>query len=276
MCLPPLTHPRSAQQPREQERTSSSENEELVFSSDGEKSPADNILENSTSPHRKAVDSLESRLSGLIQKQNKATRSEQSEDKNNLVDTKVTSVDHHNHLASGVDIRKDLLHLSSVHEETRKLTTSRKGDVNLDSTIEAHIPQPPSSSSKSKNRIKGDISIENLKEVLAKPAITSTSRSRDTMLESLRETFGRPTASTRHSGKKEFTLESLSTSEARAMSGLLRQASLEKIGSSHIGNFVASSSKTRLSSNYPISAAGVPDGRITTPEGRLVVSYCSH
>jgi hypothetical protein len=30
--------------------------------------------------------------------------------------------------------------------------------------------------------------------------------------------------------RKEFTLESLSTSEARAMSGLLRQASLEKIG----------------------------------------------
>lgn len=53
------------------------------------------------------------------------------------------------------------------------------------------------------------------------------------------------------------------------MSGLLRQASLEKIGSSRIGNFVSSGSKSRLS-NYGLGSSGLQDGRITTPEGRLV------
>jgi hypothetical protein len=122
------------------------------------------------------------------------------------------------------------------------------------------------STSKAKQLLNNDITIENLKEVLGRPNTSS----RDLMLESLQETFGRPTTSSRYKGmerRKEFTLESLSTSEARAMSGLLRQASLEKIGSSRIGNFTGS--KSRLG-NYSIGPS-VQDGRITTPEGRLVV-----
>jgi len=121
-------------------------------------------------------------------------------------------------------------------------------------------------STKAKQLLNNDITIENLKEVLGRPNTSS----RDLMLESLQETFGRPTTSSRYKGmerRKEFTLESLSTSEARAMSGLLRQASLEKIGSSRIGNFTGS--KSRLG-NYSIGPS-VQDGRITTPEGRLVV-----
>ena len=45
-----------------------------------------------------------------------------------------------------------------------------------------------------------------------------------------------PTTSSKHSGekRKEFALESLSTRETHAMSGLLQQASIEKIGSSRI------------------------------------------
>lgn len=91
------------------------------------------------------------------------------------------------------------------------------------------------------------------------------------VLDNLRDTFMRPTTSSRYSGRerrKEFALESLSSSEARAMSGILRQASIEKIGSSHIGNFVSSASKSRLS-NYSLSNAH-QDGRIPTPETRLV------
>ena len=55
------------------------------------------------------------------------------------------------------------------------------------------------------------------------------------------------------------------------MSGLLRQASLEKIGSSRIGNFVPSGSKSRLS-NYAFGSPALGEGRIASPDGRLLVS----
>ncbi|KAK7507731.1 hypothetical protein BaRGS_00000696 [Batillaria attramentaria] len=79
--------------------------------------------------------------------------------------------------------------------------------------------------------------------------------------------FSRPTTSARFHGldrRKEFALESLSTGEARTMSGILRQASIEKLGSSHIGSIVSSASKSRLGS-YCIQEARIP-----TPESRLV------
>lgn len=65
--------------------------------------------------------------------------------------------------------------------------------------------------------------------------------------------------------RKEFALEGLSSSEARTMSGILRQASIEKIGSSHIGSIVGSASKSRLT-NFCIPESG----RISTPENRMV------
>ena len=77
-----------------------------------------------------------------------------------------------------------------------------------------------SASSKTKQLLKNDLTIENIKEVLGRPNTSS----RDIMLESLQETLGRPpTTTSRYKGlerRKEFTLESLSSSEARAMSGL--------------------------------------------------------
>lgn len=147
-------------------------------------------------------------------------------------------------------------------DETLPVTRSAsKKDTKSETSKDTAKP----STSKTKQLLKNDLTIENLKEVLGRPNTSS----RDLMLESLQETFGRPTTSSRYKGlerRKEFTLESLSTSEARAMSGLLRQASLEKIGSSRIGNFTGS--KSRLG-NYSLGPS-VQDGRITTPEGRLV------
>ncbi|KAL8591350.1 hypothetical protein ACOMHN_052616 [Nucella lapillus] len=79
--------------------------------------------------------------------------------------------------------------------------------------------------------------------------------------------FSRPATSTRFHGldhrRKEIALESLSTGEARTMSGILRQASIEKLGTSHIGSLVSSASKSRMG-NYCIQEARIP-----TPEGRL-------
>lgn len=151
--------------------------------------------------------------------------------------------------------KKDLLgHFSSVSGEVsvspRPVTSSKIKDVTLENLRES---LKPPSSSKGKNKVKGDL-----------------------FLESLRETLGQSSSLSRHSSldkRKEFTLESLSTSEARAMSGLLRQASLEKVGSSRIGNVtVTSASRNRVTGNYTLGNSTFQDGRITTPEGRLVVS----
>lgn len=69
------------------------------------------------------------------------------------------------------------------------------------------------------------------------------------------DAFLRPGTTSR---RKEFALEGLSSSEARAMSGILRQASIEKIGS-------ISPSKSRLG-NYCSSIQET--GGISTPESR--------
>lgn len=148
--------------------------------------------------------------------------------------------------------KKDLRHISSLSGEVpaspRPVTSNKIKDVTLENLRES---LKPPSSSKGKNKIKGDL-----------------------FLESLRETLGQSSSLSRHSSldkRKEFTLESLSTSEARAMSGLLRQASLEKVGSSRIGNVtVTSASRNRVTGNYTLDNSTFQDGRITTPEGRLV------
>ena len=150
--------------------------------------------------------------------------------------------------------KKDLLHFSSLTGEVssspRPVTSSKIKDVTLENLRES---LKPPNSSKGKSKVKGDL-----------------------FLESLRETLGQSSSLSRHSSldkRKEFTLESLSTSEARAMSGLLRQASLEKVGSSRIGNVtVTSASRNRVTGNYTLGNSTFQDGRITTPEGRLVVS----
>ena len=150
--------------------------------------------------------------------------------------------------------KKDLLRFSGISGEVsaspRPLTSNKIKDVTLENLRET---LKPPSTSKGKPKVKGDI-----------------------FLESLRETLGQSSSLSRHSSldkRKEFTLESLSTSEARAMSGLLRQASLEKVGSSRIGNVtVTSANRNRVTGNYTLGNSTFQDGRITTPEGRLVVS----
>lgn len=177
-------------------------------------------------------------------------------DEKSLIDSAATNCDSGSLSVTPANIKQDLLRLSSQAEEgatgtSRPVTSNRIKDVTLDNLRESL--RPPNSS-KGKSRVKTDY----------------------TLFDSLRETLGASSSMSRHSSlekRKEFTLESLSTSEARAMSGLLRQASLEKVGSSRIGNVtVTSASRNRVTGNYMLGNSTFPDGRITTPEGRLVVS----
>ncbi|CAG5128449.1 unnamed protein product, partial [Candidula unifasciata] len=77
------------------------------------------------------------------------------------------------------------------------------------------------------------------------------------------DSFLRPATTAR---RKDFTLGGLNSSETCAMSGILRQASIEKIGSSHIGSIVNSASKSRLGGYGGVQESG----RISTPENHLL------
>ncbi|PVD38525.1 hypothetical protein C0Q70_01141 [Pomacea canaliculata] len=107
--------------------------------------------------------------------------------------------------------------------------------------------------------------LETLGEVLKRSPLTAR---KDMTVSGLRaDGFSRPTTSSRFPGvdrRKEIALENLTTGEARTMSGILRQASIEKLGTSHMGTIVSSASKSRLS-NYCIQEAHIP-----TPEGRIM------
>lgn len=130
--------------------------------------------------------------------------------------------------------------------------------------------------SRSDTTAKKETHLENIQESMRlMHSSRGKSKMKDyTLLDSLRDTLGGSSLS-RHSSldkRKEFTLESLTSSEARAMSGLLRQASLEKVGSSRIGNVtVTSASRNRVTGNYTLGNSSFTDGRITTPDGRLLV-----
>lgn len=88
-------------------------------------------------------------------------------------------------------------------------------------------------------------------------------------LEAGKELTPRPPTTSKYSSgverQKGLVLESLSQQEAR---GLLRQASLERLGSSNISSFVTSASKAK-------GFTFKDQGRVATPEGRLLVSICS-
>ncbi|XP_064638407.1 AN1-type zinc finger protein 4-like [Lineus longissimus] len=170
--------------------------------------------------------------------------------------------------------------------ETAKLLSKKDSAASIKrrDSLKSEKDIPRSGSARKK-----DVTLETLKETLKPPPSTKFERKKDfgydpigpttsssrkeVTLESLKESFGRPTTSSKYANKerkKEFMIESLSSEEARAMSGLLRQASIERLGSSKIGNFVSgSASKSRLG-GYPIGGAGIKEGRVPTPEGRLM------
>ncbi|XP_071106630.1 AN1-type zinc finger protein 4-like [Haliotis cracherodii] len=161
-------------------------------------------------------------------------------------------------------LKRDLYRLSSMTDSTRYLPSTSSASRRKDFTFESFKESfRPATSSKDKVKVAADHSSDNFKR--------SSSSKRDISL-GLRDSVLRPTTSSRYGGldmrRKEYALESLSTSEARTVSGILRQASIEKIGSSHIGNFVSSASKSRLS-NY----SGFQEGRVPTPEGRLMSGH---
>lgn len=83
---------------------------------------------------------------------------------------------------------------------------------------------------------------------------------------SLKEgSLGRPRTSSRHKQSQGLLLESLTSQEAR---GLLRQTSLERLGSSKISSIVRSASKSRSGYNYN-------GERIYSPDGSRIVSISS-
>ena len=179
-------------------------------------------------------------------------KTENEGDEKPASDTEAVNCDNGTLSAAPSNVKRDLLRLNGMPTEaasdSRPVTSSKIKDVTLESLRESL--RPPNSS---KSKTKGEYSF----------------------LESLRETIGAASSMSRHSSlekRKEFTLESLSSKEARVMSGLLRQASLEKVGSSRIGNVtVTSASRNRVTGNYTLGNSTFPDGRITTPEGRLMV-----
>lgn len=123
--------------------------------------------------------------------------------------------------------------------------------------------RPPASSSKGLERILDHGGYES---ALGRPPTSASSRrGKDLALENL---VRPPTSKYNLDRKQGLMLESLSQSEAR---GLLRQASIERLGSSKLANFVRSASKSRAS--YHLGSANPVEGsRVSTPEGRLVVS----
>ena len=159
------------------------------------------------------------------------------------------------------------------HEQASAAHSSASNASKKELTLEAlketlKLPLSSSStSSKSNERLSRDVSVDHL-------SIPSTSARKDLTFESLKETLGKPLSSSKFGSldrkRGEITLESLSQAESRVMSGLLRQASIERLGSSKISTFVHSASKSR--GGFTLGSAGLKDGRIPTPEGRLVVS----
>ncbi|XP_074647919.1 AN1-type zinc finger protein 4-like [Tubulanus polymorphus] len=181
---------------------------------------------------------------------------------------------------------------ASTNEAPPAGDTTQSADRRVKELKNSTFPPPPSASSSSSSSRRGkDLTLESIKESL-RTARERNKRGADLNLESIREALGRRGAggstaasaasdnvdsTTSAKQKKEFTIESLSTTEARAMSGLLRQASIERLGSSRIsGNFVASANKSRYAAtgNRGNTASTLKDGtRIVTPDARLMSAH---
>ena len=125
---------------------------------------------------------------------------------------------------------------------------------------------------------KKDLSLATLRESLAQKVPKrkeevprqASSNKKEVTFDAIHETLGHPGTPDR---KREFALESLSQTEARAMSGMLRQAAMEPLGSSRISSFIRSASRSRA--GFSLNNSNLNSGRISTPEGRMVVSKIS-
>ena len=119
-------------------------------------------------------------------------------------------------------------------------------------------PRPRSSA------LKPDFSLEALKDFTQRAP--SSSKTLERLLSY--ENVPRPPTSKKDKDSRPVSkIERMSQSEAR---GLLRQASLERLGSSKLSSLVSAGPKGR---GYSINGTALKDsGRIPTPEGRMVVS----
>lgn len=157
-------------------------------------------------------------------------------------------------------LRKEIKELSQeLQEATRSPTSSRKKDNTLDYLKES-LSLRPNTSTRGLDKL---LATSGRESAAGRP--TTSSKKEKTL-----DTLGRPTTSSKYSNlerKQGIVLESLSHTEAR---GLLRQASLERLGSSKISSYIQSTSKSRA--GFSLSGGG--QGRIGTPEGRIVVSGC--
>ena len=144
---------------------------------------------------------------------------------------------------------------SSINDgKHRPVTSSRKREPPSLQTVKESQPLLNSKASNSTNNERSFI-----------PKERSSSR-HGKMSPSLKEgNLGRPHTSNRHKQSQGLLLESLTSQEAR---GLLRQTSLERLGSSKISSIVRSASKSRSGYNYN-------GERIYSPDGSRIVSSSS-
>ena len=141
---------------------------------------------------------------------------------------------------------------SSVVKESihRPVTSSRKRETPSLQTVKESQPLINADSS------------SNMKRLNSIPNERSSSRHGKMSPTYKDSSLGRPTTSSRHKQGQGLLLESLTSQEAR---GLLRQTSLERLGSSKISSYARSTSKSRSGYTYN-------GDRIYTPEGTRIVS----
>ena len=137
----------------------------------------------------------------------------------------------------------------SIH---RPVTSSRKHETPSLQTVKESQPL-----------LNADTTTSNLKRFNSVPNERSSSRHGGKISPTYKDSsLGRPTTSSRHKQGQGLLLESLTSQEAR---GMLRQTSLERLGSSKIPSYVQSASKSRSGYTYN-------GDRIYTPEGTRIVS----
>lgn len=133
------------------------------------------------------------------------------------------------------------------------------------------VPPDPCGLVSSKLKKRQDQFIHNLRDALCDPTTGQGRVSSSKEMPRSPETVRRPPTTSSHCDwKKDFALESLSSSEAYAVTGMLRQASLERIGSSHIGNFIHSSTKSKFSAG---NLNNNFEGPVSNPDRRIVSSH---
>jgi len=165
----------------------------------------------------------------------------------------------------------DVASLETLLQRTQLSGSSRhRGDQKLGGKeeVKPDIAPAPASRPRSSNLQPSDLTLEALREFTSRAP--SSSKTLERLLNY--EHLPRPPTSTKPDKEprpvsKISNIERMSQSEAR---GLLRQASLERLGSSKLTSLVGNGAKSR---GFPLVKDAA--GRIQTPEGRMVSARLS-